>query len=143
MTTVLKAVLDADQWEQINITFYCFPDDWKPDESGQPLANLYPDLVQRDEARRASRALKRAIDLLGSVTALILLAPALLVAAIAIKLSSPGPVLDRKSTRLNSSHSQISYAVFCLKKKKNQHTSPDRYHQHRIEHQMEQLGQRE
>src|SRR2546430_13359459 len=28
--------------------------------------------------------------------------------------------LDRKSTRLNSSHSQISYAVFCLKKKKQQ-----------------------
>src|SRR6266478_5349454 len=27
--------------------------------------------------------------------------------------------LDRKSTRLNSSHSQISYAVFCLKKKKD------------------------
>src|SRR2546430_5773754 len=29
---------------------------------------------------------------------------------------------DRKSTRLNSSHSQISYAVFCLKKKKNKLT---------------------
>src|SRR2546427_931287 len=29
-----------------------------------------------------------------------------------------GPCPDRKSTRLNSSHSQISYAVFCLKKKK-------------------------
>src|SRR5688572_32451098 len=29
----------------------------------------------------------------------------------------PGAALDRKSTRLNSSHSQISYAVFCLKKK--------------------------
>src|SRR2546427_3345049 len=30
-----------------------------------------------------------------------------------------GPLMgDRKSTRLNSSHSQISYAVFCLKKKK-------------------------
>src|SRR5688572_31123428 len=28
------------------------------------------------------------------------------------------PATDRKSTRLNSSHSQISYAVFCLKKKK-------------------------
>src|SRR2546430_13259132 len=40
---------------------------------------------------------------------------------------------DRKSTRLNSSHSQISYAVFCLKKKKNtyvyiQHTG------HALEH---------
>src|SRR2546430_12665545 len=31
---------------------------------------------------------------------------------------SVGSILDRKSTRLNSSHSQISYAVFCLKKKK-------------------------
>src|SRR3712207_7079597 len=30
----------------------------------------------------------------------------------------PGPVRDRKSTRLNSSHANISYAVFCLKKKK-------------------------
>src|SRR2546430_11190840 len=29
-----------------------------------------------------------------------------------------GAEIDRKSTRLNSSHSQISYAVFCLKKKK-------------------------
>src|SRR3712207_9078532 len=29
-----------------------------------------------------------------------------------------GAVLDRKSTRLNSSHANISYAVFCLKKKK-------------------------
>src|SRR2546430_13510542 len=33
------------------------------------------------------------------------------------------PDLDRKSTRLNSSHSQISYAVFCLKKKNNQDRS--------------------
>src|SRR3712207_7256809 len=30
---------------------------------------------------------------------------------------SPHPVSDRKSTRLNSSHANISYAVFCLKKK--------------------------
>src|SRR2546430_9536007 len=35
----------------------------------------------------------------------------------------PIPAKDRKSTRLNSSHSQISYAVFCLKKKNtNSHT---------------------
>src|SRR2546430_4709187 len=46
--------------------------------------------------------------------------------ALAHKLIEPGQPayeqvlreLDRKSTRLNSSHSQISYAVFCLKKKK-------------------------
>src|SRR3712207_7474804 len=33
------------------------------------------------------------------------------------------PPGDRKSTRLNSSHANISYAVFCLKKKKNIHSS--------------------
>src|SRR5688572_31264520 len=33
--------------------------------------------------------------------------------------------LDRKSTRLNSSHSQISYAVFCLKKKKKKNKCTD------------------
>src|SRR5216683_2111966 len=40
-----------------------------------------------------------------------------------IRLQRGRPCGDRKSTRLNSSHDQISYAVFCLKKKKNiQHT---------------------
>src|SRR2546430_12052543 len=36
---------------------------------------------------------------------------------------------DRKSTRLNSSHSQISYAVFCLKKKKKNQTVHNTYMQ--------------
>src|SRR2546421_9674131 len=40
-------------------------------------------------------------------------------AGLAARGFAPGEVLaDRKSTRLNSSHDQISYAVFCLKKKK-------------------------
>ena len=39
-----------------------------------------------------------------------------------------GTAIDRKSTRLNSSHALISYAVFCLKKKKKQlPTSPTPY----------------
>src|SRR2546421_4306539 len=35
------------------------------------------------------------------------------------RFASADSATDRKSTRLNSSHDQISYAVFCLKKKKN------------------------
>src|SRR2546430_8098746 len=38
----------------------------------------------------------------------------------------PGVARDRKSTRLNSSHSQISYAVFCLKKKKKKRQNSSR-----------------
>src|SRR2546426_4324998 len=40
-------------------------------------------------------------------------------------LAAPGSLADRKSTRLNSSHLVISYAVFCLKKKKTStHCAP-------------------
>src|SRR2546430_5074287 len=42
---------------------------------------------------------------------------------------SPDVCSDRKSTRLNSSHSQISYAVFCLKKKKKKQTTAASYTQ--------------
>src|SRR5690349_21899535 len=35
------------------------------------------------------------------------------------------PVIDRKSTRLNSSHVEISYAVFCLKKKKKKNITTE------------------
>src|SRR5205809_1919616 len=39
------------------------------------------------------------------------------------------PARDRKSTRLNSSHGYISYAVFCLKKKKKKQKNPQHTHQ--------------
>src|SRR2546427_8941231 len=56
-----------------------------------------------DRERRSRRCLNIAAATVGIVLTL----PLMLVIA----------ALDRKSTRLNSSHSQISYAVFCLKKK--------------------------
>src|SRR5438309_3206930 len=45
-----------------------------------------------------------------------------------------GPLLrpDRKSTRLNSSHSSISYAVFCLKKKKKKKRKQQKYKQNTV-----------
>src|SRR5438067_10566606 len=47
-----------------------------------------------------------------------------------------GAARDRKSTRLNSSHVSISYAVFCLKKKKSRsqsrQTLAERYHTYRV-----------
>src|SRR5256886_5704672 len=43
---------------------------------------------------------------------------------------APADPPDRKSTRLNSSHSQISYAVFCLKKKKAHHSRVPTGHRH-------------
>src|SRR6266576_6522954 len=48
-------------------------------------------------------------------------------------LDDRGPREDRKSTRLNSSHVEISYAVFCLKKIKSEVQRP-----HEIQHQQQQ-----
>src|SRR3989449_4534858 len=42
------------------------------------------------------------------------------------------PILDRKSTRLNSSHGYISYAVFCLKKKKKKKRVFMRYYRYEV-----------
>src|SRR2546426_6772917 len=47
-----------------------------------------------------------------------------------------GGQLDRKSTRLNSSHLVISYAVFCLKKKKKINDSTDRCSTHDVDSQF-------
>src|SRR3712207_8186540 len=56
----------------------------------------------------------------------LLVAGALLTAAVGLLAIHP-PARDRKSTRLNSSHANISYAVFCLKKKKLHDTQSTKY----------------
>src|SRR2546422_3158483 len=48
-----------------------------------------------------------------------------------IELAPDPQLLDRKSTRLNSSHGYISYAVFCLKKKNHQSLALSLYSSHR------------
>src|SRR2546430_9485485 len=62
---------------------------------------------------------------------------------ISLIINRPPPIMlmrDRKSTRLNSSHSQISYAVFCLKKKKLHVTSCARDAHGGIAHELAQFG---
>src|SRR3712207_7884376 len=69
----------------------------------------------------------------GVVSVQITLAAIALLASLALTLRMLRRGEDRKSTRLNSSHANISYAVFCLKKKKTRQrqctTSNQRHHQ--------------
>src|SRR5438132_9066788 len=97
VTAALRSFLPTEELDRIRIVFHCFPEDWT-DDPGIPIAKLYPDLVQRDEARKVSSAIKRAIDVLGSSMALILLSPIFLAVAVAIKLSSSGPILFRQQS---------------------------------------------
>src|SRR5437763_5281726 len=79
------------------------------------------DATSEPAARTAMRALALAGDRAAAVRVDEDLARALRDALDA----APSPEMDRKSTRLNSSHRCISYAVFCLKKKKNNKPNQD------------------
>jgi exopolysaccharide biosynthesis polyprenyl glycosylphosphotransferase len=97
VTATLRSNLHADELPHVHLSFYCFPEDWQDHEPGLPtIAKLYPDLARRDEGRKMARVIKRAMDIVGSSVALIALSPVFLVIALAIKLSSPGPILFRQ-----------------------------------------------
>lgn len=66
------------------------------DKEGPTLDAPYPELSQETQALAAWSAAKRAIDLVGTVIGLVMLAPLMLVIAFLIRLDSPGPVLFRQ-----------------------------------------------
>ena len=100
VSTTLRGSLTVEQLSQIRISFHLFPEDWDRDrsQSANNLA-LYPDLLGREHARTFSRVAKRMIDIAGSAFALVALAPLFLAIAIAIKISSKGPVFFRQQRR--------------------------------------------
>src|SRR5436190_15700155 len=85
-----------------------------------PRSTLFPytTLFRSGLAPRRLRHDRRGLDRIGSRTADLSVSGA---SRLADRVRGRGDRLDqdRKSTRLNSSHTVISYAVFCLKKKKN------------------------
>jgi len=92
--TALRNNLNLDQMNVIHISFHVFPDDLDLENGGRPAdKRLYPDLSPHDAAAKASQSIKRCIDIIGSLCALVLLSPLLLVIAVVIKLTSKGPVL--------------------------------------------------
>jgi len=83
--------------EQLRISFHVFPEDWDQDVPKRPSnPALYPDLSQREEKRRFSTVMKRTMDVAGSLLALIVGAPVFLAIALAVKVTSKGPVFFRQ-----------------------------------------------
>src|SRR2546429_1244748 len=77
--------------------------------------------IGEDEEAPVRRDVFRAVQLSRGVAGGVPLASGMLELEDLRRPSFPTDLLDRKSTRLNSSHGYISYAVFCLKKKKTKH----------------------
>lgn len=94
---ILYSALTFEEFSYISISHHIFPEEWDHDVPQRPShPTLYPDVHRRENGRRAFLAIKRMMDVVGSILGLILCAPLFLMIAVAIRLSSKGPVLFRQ-----------------------------------------------
>ena len=95
--SILQDRLSFAQFSQISISFHFFPDRWDHDNSHSPSdPTLYPDLPKSDKLRKLFSLTKRVMDIAGSLLLLTLLSPLLSLIALAVKISSTGPVFFRQ-----------------------------------------------
>src|SRR5260370_39948379 len=94
------------------VTTHLFPRNTSPD-GGKPVADsrFYPDLAKGTPKKRFSQVVKRVIDILASAFLLLILSPLLAAVAIAIKLTSKGPVIFRQE-RLGQFGSRFWFLKF-------------------------------
>lgn len=112
LSEALRASLGADSTNQIRISFHFFPEDWdKPNTSRLSDEKLYPDLFGRNEARKYRHVVKRAMDIVGSIIALLAFSPLFALIAMAIKLTSKGPIFF-KQTRIGRYGTTFTFLKF-------------------------------
>ena len=103
------------QVSEVNLSFHVFPDQSENDKGGIPgpeaFSTIYPDLTVEIESKRIPLLVKRCLDIAGSLLALLILAPLMILIAAAIKLTSPGPVLFRQM-RLGQSGRGFTFLKF-------------------------------
>jgi len=91
----LRDNLDPKLASKLAITVHLFPESWEDKQHSEPVADvkLYPELSRKTSRKRLPMAIKRGIDVLGSGLLLALIAPILGAIALAVKLTSKGPVI--------------------------------------------------
>jgi lipopolysaccharide/colanic/teichoic acid biosynthesis glycosyltransferase len=106
----LRAVLPYEHMQQLRLSFHFFPEDWTDKDRPQPPEMFYPNEDELEKSAQLPRAIKRFIDIAGSLTMLTLLSPLFAAIALAIKLDSRGPVIF-KQERVG----QFGRLFLCLK----------------------------
>lgn len=111
--SALKSRLTAAEFESVRVTFHFYPEEWEGGGGdGESVDHyLYPDIAAEESSRRIARAVKRAIDVAGSLSALIVLSPLLGVIAAAVKLTSEGPAIFRQ-TRVGQFGREFTFLKF-------------------------------
>jgi len=105
----LNTVLDEKQANNVEITCYFFPEEYdkqmllfpfeeydKQQPNNSSNLNFYPDLLKRNFSNKISFFMKRAMDISGSITALVIFSPIFLIVPLLIRCTSKGPVLFKQ-----------------------------------------------
>jgi len=97
VTDALFEALSIAEINEIRLSFHVFPEDWEDQSpNGPATSTLRLALAQELNRKRASFHVKRLMDIVGSLVALILCLPVFAAIVMAIKLTSKGPVLFRQ-----------------------------------------------
>jgi lipopolysaccharide/colanic/teichoic acid biosynthesis glycosyltransferase len=95
--TTLSACLSIDQIRTVSLSIHVYPADWVDKGGDSPRGpDIFPDSPPGAKPKRSHLAFKRVVDILGSLTAIGLFSPIMLGVAIAVKLTSKGPVLFKQ-----------------------------------------------
>jgi lipopolysaccharide/colanic/teichoic acid biosynthesis glycosyltransferase len=123
----LEKHLSPEQFRQLKISFHWFPEEWQEVLKRRPnVPALYPDLVRRNQSRKLCRTLKRGMDIIGSLLALIVGSPFFACIALAIKVTSKGPVFFRQQ-RVGQFGAPFSLLKFRSMHSNNNHDAHKEY----------------
>ena len=127
VTDALYDALSIDEINEIKLSFHVFPEDWEDEEKDDPTtASLQVVLAHGSSERRTALHLKRLLDIAGSLAAIVMCLPVFLVIAIAIKLTSRGPVLFRQ-VRLRQYGKKFNFLKFRSMYVNNDHSIHEEY----------------
>jgi exopolysaccharide biosynthesis polyprenyl glycosylphosphotransferase len=97
LRTCFKETLGQEKASEVLVSFHFFPEEYgEGDTDHSANIALYPDLSRNEETKKFALGVKRAMDVAGSALALICFAPAFAAIALAIKISSKGPIVFRQ-----------------------------------------------
>ena len=96
VSDILRKHLNLEQFSQVSVSFHVYPEDWGQDSVKPSNPVFYPDLTRLAETKRASGTMKRMMDVIGSIIALICAFPLFVMIAVAIKATSKGPIFFRQ-----------------------------------------------
>ena len=97
LRTIFESALGLGRSASISVSFHFFPEEFQNgDNDHSANIALYPEFQKREKTKKVPVAIKRLIDLVGSGSAILFLSPIYAAIAVAIKVTSKGPVLFKQ-----------------------------------------------